>query len=260
MKIQNHRLVDVDQKPLSGDAADTPPRYIVIHYTEGGSVSGSHTFLKSVNLSYHVIVARNGDLIQCVPFHRTGRHAGKSNWKGRNGINPISIGISAANWGVQAAAQGVSNPLSGRHKHESEIRRWERYPAEQVAAIRAVCEALIETYPSIVDIIGHDDVAPGRKVDPGPAFPMEKLHALVPGRTADRAPRFVVKVAAGDTLRLREEPSADAKELARMESGTEVGVLATAYRNGKIIPWVSVEIDENGGHAGFVNRDFLKRI
>ncbi|HLL85072.1 MAG TPA: N-acetylmuramoyl-L-alanine amidase, partial [Longimicrobium sp.] len=184
MEIDNHKIVGVPQRPLASFALASKPRYIVIHYTEGGSVAESHEYLQSKGYGYHAMVARNGALIQCASFNRAVRHSGKSNWKGRSGVSGFSLGVCAANYGIRAAEFGVANPLTARHKSEGMTRMWERYPDAQVAAIRNVCELLVRTYPTIVDIVGHDDVAVGRKLDPGPAFPMAELYPLVPGRVA----------------------------------------------------------------------------
>jgi N-acetylmuramoyl-L-alanine amidase len=261
MKIDNHRIVGVPQKPLAHDALADKPRYIVIHYTEGGSVDESHKFLKSMHYSYHVMAARNGALIQCVDFNRAARHAGKSNWRGRSGVSGFSLGVCAANYGVRAAEMGVANPLSARHRAEGVTRKWERYPAAQVEAIRRICELLVRTYPTIVDIVGHDDVAAGRKVDPGPAFPMAELYPLVPGRMADPGPRYAVNTP-GDTLALRQEPSSGSRELDRLPHGRIVHLRSTAYRqrgkNIESIPWASVDLRGDLEHSGFVHTGNLR--
>jgi hypothetical protein len=58
------------------------------------------------------------------------------------------------------------------HKDESSPRAWEKYPEAQLASAQELCKVLIATYPTITEIVGHDDIAPRRKTDPGPAFPM----------------------------------------------------------------------------------------
>jgi N-acetylmuramoyl-L-alanine amidase len=264
MEILNHQIVGVPQRPLASFALAAKPRYIVIHYTEGGSVAESHQFLKSKGYSYHVMVARDGALFQCVPFSRAARHAGKSNWKGRSGVSGFSLGVCAANYGLRAAEVGVANPLTARHKAEGVTRMWERYPDAQVAAIHSVCQLLVRTYPSIVDIVGHDDVAAGRKVDPGPAFPMAELYPLVPGRAAaDPGPRFAVH-APGETLTLRQAPSRDSRDLGQLEHGRVVHVRSTAYRQrgSEIvgIPWASVDLEGDLEHSGFLHTGHLRAL
>ncbi len=263
MEIADHKIVGVAQKPLAHDALLAKPRYIVIHYTEGGSVAESHQYLKSKGFSYHVMVARDGTLLQCVGFHRAARHAGKSNWKGRSRVSGFSFGVCAANYGVRAQQVGVANPLVARHKAEGITRRWERYPDAQVEAIRRVCALLVRTYPSIVDIIGHDDVAVGRKVDPGPAFPMEELYPLVPDRGEDAGPRYAVHTP-GSTLTLREEPSAKSRGLDRLEHGRVVHLRSTAYhqKGGTAvgIPWASVTVGGGVEHSGFVHTGYLRPV
>jgi N-acetylmuramoyl-L-alanine amidase len=61
------------------------------------------------------------------------------------------------------------------------LAHWQVYSPQQLEAAREVGALLVATY-NLVDVIGHDDIAPGRKVDPGPAFPMETFRSQVMGR------------------------------------------------------------------------------
>ena len=67
------------------------------------------------------------------------------------------------------------------HKNESRETGWQIYPEKQIEAAIEVASALHEKY-GFADILGHDDVAPTRKVDPGPAFPMMSFSSIVLGR------------------------------------------------------------------------------
>jgi N-acetylmuramoyl-L-alanine amidase len=64
--------------------------------------------------------------------------------------------------------------VKARHKNGGPITEWEAYPEAQVKACTELAEALVERY-NLDDVIGHDDIAPLRKVDPGPLFPMGQL-------------------------------------------------------------------------------------
>ena len=64
--------------------------------------------------------------------------------------------------------------VKARHKNGGPITEWEAYPEAQVAACTALAKALCERY-NLDDVIGHDDIAPDRKVDPGPALSMGQL-------------------------------------------------------------------------------------
>lgn len=279
MDIENNRLSGVPFTELKHRPMAAKPRYIVLHNTAGGSMDGSISHLKSVGFSYHVLVDRGGKAVQCVPFDRAAGHAGKSNWKGREGLNGFSIGVSAANWGQLSPQPGgqffnrgkngkpITSVLSSdqvvvaRHQNGGGELGWEKYPEAQVATMVEVCKALIDAFPSIVDIIGHDDIAVGRKVDPGPALPMHRFHALVPQRKNDRGPRFRVNTP-GDTLTLRRAPVADASAILLLSDGQDVRLRSRAYRY--VSPtqavesgWASVDMDEDLRHDGFVNAKFL---
>jgi N-acetylmuramoyl-L-alanine amidase len=279
MDIENNRLSGVQFTELTHSAMATPPRYIVLHNTAGGSVSGTLSHLKSENLSYHVLVDRAGKAIQCVPFNRAAGHAGKSNWRGREGLNGFSIGVSAANWGQLSPQPGgqffnrgkngkvitsvleANRVVVARHQNGGGELGWEKYPEAQVSTMLEVCKALVVAFPSIVDIVGHDDIAVGRKVDPGPAFPVHRFHALVPQRVNDEGPRFRVNTP-GDTLTLRRAPVAEAAEIRQLPHGQVVALRSRAYKfvspkKAELSGWASVDVDDDLKHDGFVNASFL---
>ncbi len=274
MNITDHRLAEADFKPLANSALADKPRYIVLHNTAGGSVQGSYEYLHSIGYSYHVLVDRKGKPLQCVPFNRAAGHAGKSNWRGRNSLNGFSLGVSAANYGqltpqVDGAFYNrgkngkiVTDVFSSdevvvaRHRNGGGKFGWEKYPDAQVDAMLEICRALVAEYPTIIDIIGHEDIAVGRKVDPGPAFPMEKFHALVPNRTSNRGPRFRVESPDG-VLSLRAAPVKEAAEITELADGKTLYLRSKAYKyvtstEAVESGWASVDLDGDLDHDGFV--------
>ncbi len=116
--------------------------------------------LQGVQVSAHVLVRRDGSIIQFVPFDRRAWHAGESNWRGRARCNDFSIGI------------------------ELEGTDFSPYADAQYTALAALVLALLDAYPGLTSdsIAGHADIAPGRKTDPGPAFDWPRLRALVQTR------------------------------------------------------------------------------
>ena len=104
--------------------------------------------LDGVRVSAHLLISRQGTLTQFVPFDRGAWHAGVSCYRGRSGCNDFSIGIELE--GTDAIP----------------------YTDEQYAQLQAVSVALMARYPklSVSTFVGHAEIAPGRKTDPGPSF------------------------------------------------------------------------------------------
>lgn len=175
MKIDaNHWLEGVKRDELPGGSNMPIRRFLVIHFTSGASGQSSINFWKTPEAKgacAHIVIERDGTVIQCRPFNRTCGHAGKSSWKGFDGLNSCSIGIELANAGDNAklAAKWSKLPLvKAKHKNGGPVQEWEAYPDVQVAACGEVVKALVDRY-KLDDVIGHDDIAPDRKNDPGPA-------------------------------------------------------------------------------------------
>ncbi len=118
----------------------------------------AHPFFRdiaSARVSAHVLVRRDGEIVQYVPFTRRAWHAGQSEYCGRQGCNDFSIGIE----------------LEGTDEVP--------YEARQYDALSALIKALLAAYPALSRdrIVGHSDIAPGRKTDPGRFFDWAELRA-----------------------------------------------------------------------------------
>jgi AmpD protein len=113
-------------------------------------------------VSSHLLIRRDAEIVQYVPFHRRAWHAGLSSFRGREKCNDFSIGIELE--GTDTVA----------------------YEPEQYRALTETILALCGAYASLsLDrIAGHSDIAPGRKTDPGPAFDWSRLHAMLRARAA----------------------------------------------------------------------------
>lgn len=106
--------------------------------------------------SAHFMVTREGDILQLVPTHLIAWHAGRSHYQGRANCNDFMFGIE--NIGMAGVA----------------------YPAAQIEANAWLCAYLIHTYNlDKTHITGHEDIAPGRKHDPGPLFPWQTLRTSI---------------------------------------------------------------------------------
>lgn len=164
------------------------PRVLVIHFTAGASALSSIAYWRQINrgkpeskrILAHFIIGRNGQIYQCRPGNVRAGHAGTSVWTLKSGetlhgLNAHSIGIELANGGHSYPTQfSHLIPTQAKHKHGGPVRLWETFTPEQLAACKRLSRDLVEYY-GLEDVVGHDDIAPGRKTDPGPAFPMQDL-------------------------------------------------------------------------------------
>ena len=105
--------------------------------------------------------------------------------------------------------------MLAKHKHEGEEKGWEAYPSVQIEMVEEVCMALMEKY-GIAEILGHEDIAPKRKKDPGPAFPLAFLQSKVLQGRKEEGPEEEEEVPAAkgvvtaDYLNIRSQPSGQA--------------------------------------------------
>lgn len=271
MQIAKHFLKDAarqDSPNHSGKFAGGRPDSVIIHYTAGSSAESSvRTLCKpNGNASAHLVVGRDGSVTQLVPFDTIAWHAGRSSYKGRDGFNKYSIGIEIDNAGrltrsgnSYAAWFGrkydVDDVVEAVHRNESETSFWHAYSEEQIQAVSEICEALIETYP-IEMILGHEEIAPKRKSDPGPAFPLDKMreHLLMADRSQEEAEEAVVELGksgmvTASRLNIRSSASRHAEMVAPpLEKGTLVEIL------GESDGWYEVETRTRG----WVKQDFVK--
>lgn len=193
MKVDdNHLLQDAVPHLLPGGREMKVRRCVVIHYTEGGAGSTSIDWWKRPqnrenDLGAHLVIERDGTIIQCRPFNRTISHAGTSRWREPGSgklftmCNGFSIGIELANAGsavgrIKGVSKlpGFAGTKDAIHANGGKLLTWEIYPEAQVAACIEVCRALVARY-KLDDITGHDCIAPERKTDPGPVFPMGRV-------------------------------------------------------------------------------------
>lgn len=110
--------------------------------------------IRGLEVSSHLLIRRDGEVVQFVPFTKRAWHAGESFFRGRTCCNDFSIGIE----------------LEGDDDTP--------YTDRQYAALSAVTRAVLAAYPGISgrEIAAHSDIAPGRKTDPGPAFDWLRLY------------------------------------------------------------------------------------
>ena len=192
MKIEGGRLVGEQIEHLSSpnhsgmfDAGG--PDTLILHYTACGSAASAVSILSDPlrKVSAHLVVGRDGKITQLLPFDTIGWHAGRSSWETRSELNQFSLGIEIDNAGRLEQREGRlstwfereidrADAVAGVHRHEDVSSWWHSYPQGQLAVVEDLCRLLTSTYP-IRYILGHEEVSPQRKVDPGPAFPLDEL-------------------------------------------------------------------------------------
>ncbi|MBS0613053.1 MAG: 1,6-anhydro-N-acetylmuramyl-L-alanine amidase AmpD [Proteobacteria bacterium] len=115
-----------------------------------------------LKVSTHVLIRRDGKLVQYVSFNDRAWHAGRSSYLGREGCNDFSIGIE----------------LEGTDDR--------RYTRKQYVKLATLVDALCRVYPTLDRhrVVGHSDVAPGRKTDPGPCFDWPFIRSLIDAKAS----------------------------------------------------------------------------
>lgn len=183
MQVTNHMLDGIRWAPAADRGGPLlKPRVIVLHYTGGQSFVGAERTLTTKDdryVSAHLIVGRAGEVVQTVAFDRQAYHAGESSWHGLKRLNSSSIGIEIVNPGWKRPGFPGWPTKRMAHKHGGSFRDWYLYTDAQYQACAEVCLAIMDHYQSISDVVGHDDIAPGRKSDPGPAWDWAKFRSLL---------------------------------------------------------------------------------
>ena len=133
-------------------------KYVVIHYTGMKSEAAAIKRLcdENENVSSNYFIKKNGEIIKLVPDLYEAWHAGKSRWNNHISLNKNSIGIEIHNPGH---AHGYSN-----------------FSSKQIHSLKFLLKKFLRKYKiEIRNILGHSDIAPERKKDPGEKFPWQSL-------------------------------------------------------------------------------------
>jgi N-acetylmuramoyl-L-alanine amidase len=163
------------------DARTAPPDILVLHYT--GMKTGPEALDRlrdpEAKVSSHYMVEEDGRIFRLVPEERRAWHAGVSYWKGERNINGVSIGVEIVNPG-----------------HEFGYRP---FPDAQIAAVIALAADIRSRWQIGDDrIVGHSDVAPARKDDPGELFPWKRLAEAGHGLWVEAPPAPGLPLAEGE--------------------------------------------------------------
>ena len=148
----------IDRPSPNHDERKLPVSIIVLHYTGMDDAASAIERLcdPAAKVSSHYLVAEDGQVLRLVDEARRAWHAGKSHWRGIDDVNSASVGIELVNPG---------------HEHG-----YRPFPEAQMAALMPLIAQIVGRYGiTRGNIVGHSDIAPGRKEDPGELFDWERL-------------------------------------------------------------------------------------
>lgn len=211
LRIENHRLVADPGHPFEivdrcaevrekrGAKPVIVTSLLVVHYAVTHSLDATYAAQAARGYYAHFSIDGYHDgarsrfrLLQQVPLDTYASHAGESSWRGREGCNWFSIGVEIANPGPLIRGEdGKLRTVYKKEWPESDAEEhplrpgwpkawthWAKYAPEELSILATLAIALRDA-GAIKDIAGHSDISPGRKFDPGPAFPLSWLRQLV---------------------------------------------------------------------------------
>jgi N-acetylmuramoyl-L-alanine amidase len=274
--VSGHRLaldgVRVAQKPTPNKSGVITPEVLVLHDTAGrieGSGESSIEWLcnPTAGASAHLVLGRDGKVTQLAPFNVACWHAGRSSYKGRENVNAFSIGIEIVNPGSMGFIGGKAIPwwkqefdvaeygIERRKTPEHGDAWWMPYTPKQLEACRGIGRALVIEY-GLKDVTTHWAIAPGRKVDTNPLFPLVAQRAFMLGGISSvptpevKEPKpGVLGTVTASSLNFRKSPMGEI--VGTLPKGTSIEI--NSESNG----WMHVTTP--AGHAGYVSALYVQR-
>ena len=211
--IKNHQLgsaegglVRFEQPHLANFGVNEPiqePKYLIMHVTTGTTMQGviNHFKNPASGVSAHLLIGRDGRVIQFVPFDKVAYHSGLSYWEGDANLNKLSIGIELDNAADLSGEPGAytkrqvpipdSQVERAVHWKSHTERGWHKFTPIQLEVALEVAKALKEHY-GMQEILGHDVVNLQNRLDPGPLFPMKAWRQAIFNREQAQIRRFKV--------------------------------------------------------------------
>ncbi len=152
-------------KTYTAKGQDSRVRFLILHYTTGNFESSLKTLTQGEVSSHYLVDSNPPKVYQLVEENRRAYHAGISFWKGATALNASSIGIEIVNGGGRIGADGKP--------------QYPDFPREQIDAVIKLVQKIVKDHDITPDrVLGHSDIAPGRKTDPGPKFPWKRFADL----------------------------------------------------------------------------------
>ncbi|HEX9391085.1 MAG TPA: N-acetylmuramoyl-L-alanine amidase [Usitatibacteraceae bacterium] len=140
---------------------DSRVQFLILHFTSGDFQHSLEELTVGDVSSHYLVDVSPPTIYQLVPENKRAWHAGVSYWNGYAQLNAASIGIEIVNRGERDTSEG---------------RVWAEYPQEQIDAVIALVKKIVAEHRIKPEyILGHSDIAPQRKIDPGPRFPWKQL-------------------------------------------------------------------------------------
>lgn len=280
--IKFHRLVGptVTKEDTNNGGGPITPRFIVMHYTAGADAkSAVQTFKTPASKSSaHLVIDRDGSVTNMKAFNIKTWHAGPSRYSGFSGLNSCSIGIEIVNLGFLRKAGRVNGRdiyttwngesislepdevvMCRYPKAGSGDLYWQKYTDDQLKALDEIVPLLLSKYPTILDIVGHEDIdTRGWKVDPGPAFPMRRYKALLDNRSDESTGDLLTGedrgVVTASSLNVRSGPSM----MSRITQGLRKDDKVIITRQNR--EWYHVMGMTSPKSEGWVHSDFIRRL
>lgn len=269
--IKNHRLDGVKFIASPNIGGTMTPELLVNHYTAGYGDDGTiATFLnKASKVSAHLVIDRDGDITQMVPFNRVAWHAGPSRYQSWQGLNQYAIGIEFENIGyVKRAAGGgyvdwrgkVFTPDPGQVLVEEAEPRigsgtffWPSYTDIQIETGLAAARAIHKKY-GLKAALTHEEIdTRGWKTDPGPAFPQQLFkNLLLDERVETTVPGVVKAEVTASKLNVRSGAGPQWEAFAQLLRGSLVSIIE------QVGDWSYISFENN--RNGWVATQYLRRV
>jgi len=266
------KVTNAATKKTSGKFKTGNLKFIVVHYTAGVNFDADVSTLSSsdVQASCQLVISPEGKVTQIGSFSDVEWHAGRSSWKGHQNLNSYSIGIENTGPGpVDFAYEkegvkyfkfpGTSKVLwndkddtivFAKHPNGGQARYWVQFTPAQMEAMDGIITALMAAYPSIKEVVGHDMIAPDRKIDPGPSLPAGFYSKYNQAGAAAQPKVLVVSNTKGSGLNVRSGQGTTFPRLVLLTDGSKVTELERQNL------WVKVRTA--AGVEGWASRDYLK--
>ena len=153
---------------FTAKSQDSRAQFLILHFTNENFERSLKILTEGAVSSHYLVDASPPDVYRLVDESRRAYHAGVSRWGNASALNAASIGIEIVNLGNQKTPEGTI---------------WFDFPDAQMDAVMALVKDIVKRHQIRADrILGHSDIAPGRKVDPGPRFPWKRFadEGLIP--------------------------------------------------------------------------------